>query len=387
MALPPNTNKVANDQNATWNAARPSEQRGAAPPVNGGDKPIAGIKPGGQPPPPGSSAPGPSPPVPATFGDYRWVPISSGAMECDRKDVPYTQDILNEVQRATLPSDWCIGTATISGRVFLSQAWKYILIGVKGQFAISFGDQKGEIVTPRPAIGVRSTSFLRERAVSRFANAWYHYFNWPLDSQDPDKNYIELNVQAGDNIIISTAVFAGSPPPAKDAGLFRWQLWHLRRPNDPEPKGNQDPYKNGFMEAKARLAHKNRMNADKINAEYNDPGNYVLEDGQEPAPQPNQGQGGAHPTPVQPVADPAHRANLNRNTFGAGLTRPGDAAGGQRGAVRYDGRGAAANANNNNSNNNDNNNDAAGDGSNNTNGTDANRNFLAGDKGFDLFNQ
>lgn len=220
---PPNGNVANNNNNANANAnANPAGQG------------IGGQNNAGQVLAPDA---GKTPLVPREFNGWQWVKVTSGIMPNPNALKPTTEP-------------FTLATTIGNEDLYKSKSpglpcWRFIIPGPKAQFAMSFeslrNNQVATSVTPES--GVTSTARQPQFTCS-FGRQTYHTFGWAAGTV-PCVEVDELNTP----LISIWAKFLGPAPP-----IMCWQLWHLRRPGDPQPIGDQDPATNGSNTAKQNAA-------------------------------------------------------------------------------------------------------------------------------------
>jgi hypothetical protein len=132
--------------------------------------------------------------------------------------------------------------------------WNYIIPGRKAQFAMSFARvENGATSLMLPRSGFTTTTRTPVWQC-RFGNQAFHNFSWPAGQPIVldvlNERFIDVLKDAdykplpGEGALISVRAMFLGPVPQE----LRWQLWHLRQPNDAQPLGDQNPRTNGLDE-------------------------------------------------------------------------------------------------------------------------------------------
>jgi hypothetical protein len=271
LATPPGQRVPApNNGNGAQQPAAPPGQRVPAPNnVNGAQQPAAppgqrvpmpnNVN-GAQPPaaPPGQWQPAKPfterPPIPPSFEGWQWVKVVEGKMGDQSRPAPFAQaDGKLPPANAFMMS----GTVTCND-LFVHPAfpgmrnWDYIIPGRKAQFAMSFARvENGATSLMMPQSGFTTTARTPVWQC-RFGNQAFHNFSWPAGGPIVlnvlNEKFVEVlkdvdkkPLPGGGALISVRAQFLGPVPQE-----LRWQLWHLRQPNDAQPLGDQNSRTNGL---------------------------------------------------------------------------------------------------------------------------------------------
>jgi hypothetical protein len=198
-----------------------------------------------------------SPEKPRGFESWQWTRVTAGVMSSARAG------------QALTGNSYMLSTTIGNGELYAAKStgpgnalWRFIIPGDRAQFALSFEAPKDSPGATLVLPDWGETNTVRTPTWSvRFGKQPFHTFGWAAPTAPavarpadlPPISFIELDnsIQALFNV---TAQFPNPRPP-----VICWQLWHLRRPNDPQPLGDQNPATNGCDEYKKAVGRQAAM--------------------------------------------------------------------------------------------------------------------------------
>jgi hypothetical protein len=198
-----------------------------------------------------------SPEKPRGFESWQWTRVTAGVMSSARAG------------QALTGNSYMLSTTIGNGELYAAKStgpgnalWRFIIPGDRAQFALSFEAPKDSPGATLVLPDWDETNTVRTPTWSvRFGKQPFHTFGWAAPTAPavarpadlPPISFIELDnsIQALFNV---TAQFPNPRPP-----VICWQLWHLRRPNDPQPLGDQNPATNGCDEYKKAVGRQAAM--------------------------------------------------------------------------------------------------------------------------------
>jgi hypothetical protein len=201
-----------------------------------------------------------SPDKPRGFETWQWVKVTAGLMSSAK------------VGQAVTGNSYMLSTTIGNGELYAAKSlgpanalWRFIIPGDRAQFALSFEapkDSPGATLV-MPEWGETSTARSPTWSV-RFGKQPFHAFGWvapvapavapPAGAMTlPPISFVELD-NSNQPLFSVTAQFPNPKP-----SVMCWQLWHLRRPNDPQPLGDQNPATNGCDEYKQAVERQAKL--------------------------------------------------------------------------------------------------------------------------------
>lgn len=191
------------------------------------------------------------PPLPPYREPLKWVLISEGRLVASTISNPQARRDESEVT---------IFEGALMAQRCDNKPWEYLIPGFHSQFVISF------TAAARRLDGI---VFTRKRkpfidgTFSLHRNTPGNIGNWRFTNRgNPEKYYHEFSINDGapwklreQQMFLDCKVrFEGD---RNTEEVLKWKLWHLRKDNDVQPLGDQDPRTNGFNEAVERLRIQN----------------------------------------------------------------------------------------------------------------------------------
>jgi hypothetical protein len=201
-----------------------------------------------------------SPDKPRGFETWQWVKVTAGLMSSAK------------VGQALTGNSYMLSTTIGNGELYAAKSlgpanalWRFIIPGDRAQFALSSEAPKDSpsATLVMPEWGETSTARSPTWSV-RFGKQPFHAFGWaasvapavapPAGAMTlPPISFVELD-NSNQPLFYVTAQFPNHKPP-----VMCWQLWHLRRPNDTQPLGDQNPATNGCDEYKQAVERQARL--------------------------------------------------------------------------------------------------------------------------------
>ena len=187
------------------------------------------------------------PPLPPHREPVKWVLIKEDRLNAST---------VSNSRASPDESEMYINEGTLMEHRCNNQSWDYLIPGFHAQFAISFTAASikvlGIVVTRERLPFTEGTFALVMRPPANVEE-------WKFTNKgNPEKYYHEFSINTGPpwklresmRFLNCTVKFEGIRDREE---VLKWRLWHLRKVDDIQPLGDQNPRTNGFDEAAERL--------------------------------------------------------------------------------------------------------------------------------------